>query len=341
MKHFTSLTAELMQRTLNVAQASRRRGCGRRDACATLFGERPPLLSFLLMAFALGLSGCATQTVAESKADAWSVWQTKRHESIAGTNGWATLVGLLWLHEGTNTLGSDPASELRLPAGRAPRRVGTVIRAGHSARFVAATAIEAAVDGKPTAETALQSDAEGAEPTVLTLGALRIIVLQRGERLGLRVKDPKAPTRLHFLGLDYFPHDPKWRIAGRFVPAAPPRKLRISDVTGAVNEEVSPGTLVFTVNGREHRLDALDDDETHDLFVIFRDRTAGKTTYGAGRFLHVDKPGADGRVVIDFNYAYNPPCAFTPFATCPIPPKQNWLPIPVAAGEKKYRGGHE
>lgn len=297
--------------------------------------------AILLAAVTFRLAECAAQTADASKNDAWTAWQAKRHKSVAGTNGWATLVGLLWLHEGTNTLGGDPASELRLPAGRAPGVVGTVIRTGRTARFVAAPGIQAAVDGRPATEATLKSDADGAEPSVLTLGPLRIIVLQRGERLGLRVKDPEAPTRVHFLGLDYFPHDPKWRLTGRFEPAATPRKLRISDVTGAVNEEVSPGTLVFTVNGREHRLDALNDNETHDLFVIFRDRTAGKTTYGAGRFLHVDLPGADGRVVIDFNYAYNPPCAFTPFATCPIPPKQNWLPIPVAAGEKKYRGGHE
>ncbi|HTH50222.1 MAG TPA: DUF1684 domain-containing protein [Candidatus Limnocylindria bacterium] len=117
--------------------------------------------------------------------------------------------------------------------------------------------------------------------------------------------------------------------------------MKIADVTGRLKEEPCPGTLVFTVDGQEHRLDVLDDDESHDLWAVFRDRTAGQTTYGGGRFLHVALPGPDNRVVLDFNYAYSPPCAFTPFATCPLPPRQNWLPIAVPAGEKKYRGGHE
>jgi len=154
------------------------------------------------------------------------------------------------------------------------------------------------------------------------------------------VWDPDAPTRRHFQRLDYFAHDPRWRVDGHWEPAPDAHVLAIQEVTGRVCDESSPGTVVFSVDGHEQRLAALEDLETHDLFILFRDATAGKTTYGPGRFLHAAKPGPDGRLVIDFNYAYNPPCAFTPFATCPIPPRQNWLSLPIKAGEKRYRGGH-
>ena len=290
------------------------------------------------------LTACsATRPAGDGTPAEWRAWQARRHESIAGTNGWATLVGLLWLHEGTNTLGGGTGNDLRLPADRAPKTVGWMIRTGPQVRFVAAPGVTAAVDGKPETEAALRSDADGAEPepSLLTVGSLRLFVLQRSERMALRVKDPEAPTRRHFLGLDYFPYDPHWQIEGRLEAAPAGHSLKITDVTGRVKDEPSPGTLVFQVEGQEYRLDALDDDETHDLWVVFRDATAAKTTYGGGRFLHVPKPGADHRVVIDFNYAYSPPCAFTPFATCPLPPRQNWLPLAVRAGEMKYRGGHE
>ncbi len=273
----------------------------------------------------------------------WNDFKAKRLKSIGGTNGWTSLVGLLWIHEGTNTLGSDPASDLRLPEGRAPRVAGLVIRTGTQVRFIPAPGVTATLDGAPVTDAMLRSDGDGTEPepAVLMLGALRIITLQRSERMALRVKDPEAPTRRHFVGLDYYPYDPRWRLEGRFEPATAYHTLKITDVTGRVKAEPSPGTIVFTVDGQEQRLEVLDDDETYDLWAVFRDQTAGKTTYGGGRFLHVDKPGADNRVVIDFNYAYSPPCAFTSFATCPLPPRQNWLRIPVPAGELKYRGGHE
>lgn len=301
-------------------------------------------LLLVLGAAALLFTACSAVRSADSAATAeWREWRAKRLESIAGTNGWATLVGLLWLHEGTNTLGSDPANDLRLPIGRAPKVAGIIIRSGTQARFVAAPGLNATLDGKPVTDAVLRSDADGIElePSVLTLGPLHIIVLQRSARMALRVKDPEAPTHRHFLGLDYYPYNPNWRIEGRLEPAPPLRTLKITDVTGRVRGEPSPGTLVFTVGGQEHRLEALDDDETHDLWVVFRDATAAKTTYTGGRFLHVAKPGADHRVVLDFNYAYSPPCAFTLFATCPIPPRQNWLRFAVPAGEKEYRGGHE
>ena len=267
-------------------------------------------------------------------------WQQKRAKSIGGTNGWSSLAGLLRLHEGTNTLGASPGNEIRLPAGHAPDSVGLIVREGYRARFIAAAPGLATIKGKPVTTTRLKSDEGGAKPTILNVGQLNITVIKRGERFGLRVRDPEAPTRLQFAGLDYFPYDPAWRLEGRLEKSKTPKTLLIGDVTGVSASEKSPGVAVFRVAGQEYRLDTLEDDETHDLFIIFRDRTSGDTTYPGGRFVHAAMPGRDGKIVVDFNYAYTPPCAFTHYATCPIPPRQNTLPIAIEAGEKKYRGSH-
>lgn len=269
----------------------------------------------------------------------WTAWQAKRHESIAGTNGWATLVGLHWLQEGANTAGSAPTNDVVFPEGRAPGAAGVFVRSGKAVQFIAAPGVTGRLEGQATTLAALRSDAAG-EPAVLELGGLRMFVIVRGERVGLRVKDPLAPTRQHFRGLDYFAYDARLRVEARFEPYQPPKRIPFADVTGATTEEAVPGALVFSLAGQELRLDALADAEAGDLFLLFRDATSGKSTYGSGRYLHVPLPDAQGRVPLDFNFAYNPPCAFTGFATCQLPPRQNWLPIALPVGEKEYAGGH-
>jgi uncharacterized protein (DUF1684 family) len=178
------------------------------------------------------------------------------------------------------------------------------------------------------------------KPTVLQIGQLSVIVIERGERIGLRVRDPEGPARTRFRGLTYFGYDPAWRIAGGFEPAREVKKIGVQDVTGGTQEFVAPGAIVFAHAGEEHRLVVVEEPGEDDYFVIFHDLTAGDSTYPAGRFLYVAKPDANGHVVIDFNRAYTPPCAFTPFATCPLPPRQNWLPFAVRAGERKPAGHH-
>jgi hypothetical protein len=198
------------------------------------------------------------------------------------------------------------------------------------------------VDGKSGTAFHLISDTPG-PPSLIEIHGLRMVLIQRGEngeRLGLRLKDPNTSARQHFLGLDYFPYNPAWRLSARFEPHPSPQTRRFSDVTGGIELMTSPGTLVFNVQGKEFRLDAVEDTEEKDLFILFRDQTSGHSTYGSGRFVHAPMPDADGKVLLDFNFAYNPPCAFTPYATCPIPPRQNALPIPIEAGERRYRGGH-
>ncbi|HTH49848.1 MAG TPA: hypothetical protein VMB21_20210, partial [Candidatus Limnocylindria bacterium] len=188
---------------------------------------RPRFAALTVGIAALLFSACSsfrpttTATATAADLDKWHDWRAERLASLAGTNGWTSLVGLLWLQEGTNTLGSDPASDLRLPAGRAPLAAGLVIRTGTQVRYLPAPGVTATLDGAPVTDAMLRSDGDGTEPepAVLALGSVRLITLQRSERMALRVKDSEAPTRRHFLGLDYYPYDPHWRIEGRFEPA--------------------------------------------------------------------------------------------------------------------------
>lgn len=263
----------------------------------------------------------------------WEEWKASRRESIGGTNGWSTVVGLAWLEEGTNIVGSASGSRVPLPKGRAPAVAGRLLRSGDRVEFEAAPEVEARVGGRVVTRTLLLADEPG-PPTRLEIGPLALTLIRRGERLGIRTRDPGSPARAAFKGLEYFPPSDAWRLEGRFEPLTNAPPLRITDVTGATKEEKSPGSVRFLVGGREYHLAVLEDAETNDFFILFRDGTSGKSTYPTGRFLHAAHPDPSGRVWLDFNRAYNPPCAFTSYATCPLPPRVNWLPFPVEAGEK-------
>jgi uncharacterized protein (DUF1684 family) len=250
-------------------------------------------------------------------------WQTERSARLQREDGWLSLVGLHWLPEGD----SEP-----IPGVKLVRRAGVV---------ALNTSQGMTIDGKPVnAPIQLIDDSSEKGPTVVQMGTKRFQVIKRGERYGLRVKDSQADTRTHFQGLDYYPIDPKWRVEARFEPYNPPKKIPITDITGMTADNPSPGALVFTVDGKEYRLDPILEEGEKDYFIIFRDATSKDETYQAGRYLYASPAGPDGKVIVDFNKAYNPPCTFTPFATCPLPPQQNRLPIRIEAGEKKYRGGH-
>ena len=287
-----------------------------------------PLPLLLAPVVILTGSGCRSDRHANQE---WLEWRLKRHESVAGTNGWTTIVARHWLKEGPNTAGSSPTNQLVLPPG-APAMIGTFSREGRVVRFDPASGITATIEGRPIATTQLSSDASNA-PTRLLIGSLTFVVIERGERIGVRVRDPDAPTRKQFRGLKCFPYDERWTIAGRFESFPSRQTMRVDDITGGKQDLLSPGVVRFEYGGKVIRLQVVEEPGEEDLFVIFRDQTAGASTYGSGRFLYVPRPGPDGRVVIDFNRAYTPPCAFTKFATCPLPPRQNWLPFAVPAGE--------
>jgi uncharacterized protein (DUF1684 family) len=257
-------------------------------------------------------------------------WQKKRAERLQAEDGWLSLVGLHWLNEGENPVdiphpGTAPAGKLVLKSGVATLE----------------PAIPMMIDGKLIkGPVTLLDDTQKNGPTIVQAGTVRFQVIKRGPRYALRVKDSQAETRTHFKGLEYFPIDPKWRIEARFEPYKPMKKIPIVDVTGRTEDSDSPGALVFTVDGKEYRIDPVLEEGSPDLFIIFRDATSKDATYPAGRYLYAKKPGVDGKVIVDFNKAYNPPCSFTPYATCPLPPLQNRLPFRIEAGEKKYAGHH-
>ncbi len=173
-------------------------------------------------------------------------------------------------------------------------------------------------------------------------GRLSWNVIKRGDRYAIRLRDSAHPNRTNFKGIERYPVDPAWRVRAKFSAYEPAKKLKIVNVLGMVEEQPSPGALVFSLSGKEYRLDVLDEGAKIPWFVIIADETSGEETYGGGRFLYVARADSSGETVIDFNKAYNPPCSFTPYATCPLPPEQNRLPLAVRAGEKRYKGeaGH-
>jgi len=261
-------------------------------------------------------------------------WRQRRVERLTAPDGWLSVVGLFWLEDGENAVGSAPGSRVALPA-RAPARVGTIRLESGRAEFRPAPGAAVTVDGKPAVgEVALKSDADGG-PTVVAAGGVSFYPISRQGRLAIRVKDPESEARRAFRGLAYFPVDPSWRIEARVEENTAAKPISVPNVLGTDTSERSPGTLVFERGGATYRLTPVLEEGESDWFVIFGDATNGRDTYGAGRFLYV-APAKDGRTVIDFNKAYNPPCVFTDYATCPLPPPQNRLPIRVEAGEKEY-----
>ena len=272
----------------------------------------------------------AQSPAATSEQDRIAAWRTSRVTELTADDGWLTLVGLHWLHDGVNRAGSAPDADLPLPPA-APASLGTFTLIGGHVTFAASTGVTVTVDGNPFTSGELALD-----KTVLTSGSLRMLVIQRGPRIGLRVRDLANPARLEFKGVEAFPIDEGARVEARFEPFNPRKQVPIVNVLGDVIDTPSPGRLIFRLHDAEYAVDALIDDPAEpDLFVMFRDRTNGSSTYPAGRYLHVPLP-VGGKTTIDFNQAYNPPCAFTAFATCPLPPKQNWLKTAVEAGEKNY-----
>jgi uncharacterized protein (DUF1684 family) len=278
------------------------------------------------------------KTTGAAYAEEVEQWKAKRLASLKGDDGWLSLVGLHWLKEGENKIGSDPSSDVPLPEGKAPRAAGSLFLNNGKVRIEARPRSGITSEGRPFTSLDLTSDADG-KPTVLKLGALTFHVIKRGDRLGVRVKDTDAPTRTNFSGLEYFPTDERWRVDARFEPHNPPVTIPITNVLGMEEDDPSPGAIVFDIDGKTYRLDALTEEGEEQFFVIFADQTSGKETYGAGRYLYAGPPDSQGRLLIDFNEAYSPPCAFTKYATCPLPPEQNKLPVRVEAGEK-FAGHH-
>jgi uncharacterized protein (DUF1684 family) len=289
------------------------------------------------IAMAAGLLGPGTAAEDRAYRDEIESWRRAREARLTADGGWLTVAGLFWLKEGENTFGSDAGNDFVLPR-TAPARSGRfTLREGQVAVALEPSAA-ATIGGRPAAAGPLRSDASG-EPDVVVMGRLSMAVIERGGRLAIRLRDLDRAERRAFEGLDWFPVDESYRVRARFEPYDRPKMIPVPNVLGTTEAMPSPGQAVFTRDGVEHRLDGVfETKDAQELFFIFGDATNGKETYAAGRFFYSALPEG-GQVLLDFNKAYNPPCVFTPYATCPLPPKGNQLALRVTAGERRY-GGH-
>jgi len=268
-------------------------------------------------------------------------FRTQRAKGLTAPEGWFSLVALHWLKPGDTTVGSAVGNALHLD--HVPGHLATFRLANNTVTLVAPAGgfpAGTTLDGKPATATTLSYD--GDHPSEIRNGGVLIIVIKRSDRLYLRVKDAQAPTRTGFHGLNWYAPDQHYVVTAKWTPYDPPRPLTVPNIIGLTETDPSPGVAEFTLNGQTLRLQpVIEDPEAKQLFFMLRDTTSKTTTYGAGRFLYTQYPsnGLDkpGTVVLDFNRTQNPPCAYTAFATCPLPPQQNRLNIAIPAGEKRYR----
>lgn len=277
-----------------------------------------------------------SMTIDDQRAVEVDNWRAQRVARLKEPYGWLSLVGLHWLKEGVNSVGSAKDNDIVLAVG--PAKLGKATLNGGQVTFTLESAAVASLGGSETATSGVLRDDSSPRPTIVSFGTAQFYLIDRDGKKALRVKDSAAPTRKNFVGIDYFPTNASWRVEAKWEAFNPPKELEVPNVLGNVEKYKVPGKAVFKHGGKEYEVQpVLETADAKELFLIFADKTSGKETYGAGRFLYADLP-KDGKIVLDFNRAYNPPCAFTPYATCPLAPPENKLKVRVEAGEKKYRG---
>ena len=288
---------------------------------------------------AMAAAAEAARKVDAAFASEQQAWRDQRSADLTKPEGWTSLIGLHWIDPGAHYLGSDADNGIRMAMG--PAHLGMIDLKNGKLRFVPERGVAVMLDGEPlTRGATVRADDDAAGPGKLGFdhGKGIATVIKRGERYALRVKHADAPTRIGFKGIAYWPAEAGWRLSGKFVPHPPGRTLAIANIIGTIDDVPNPGAVEFERDGKTHRLEALDQGG-EGLFLVFADRTSGHGSYGAGRYLDAPKPDAQSRVTLDFNRAYNPPCAFTPFATCLLPPAENRLDLVIDAGEKTYHPG--
>jgi uncharacterized protein (DUF1684 family) len=302
---------------------------------------------------AAGAQAAADTHAADANQAEWTQWQqelgawrAEREKQIAAPDGWLTLAGLEWLKPGINSIGSSADNQIRLQAGT-PERLGLLTVSGKTPSSEIVQLLAPAggfpagltMDGKPAREGPLVVD--NAKPSAIGWQNLTMVVLRRGDRFVLRIKDAHAPALTDFRGLQWYAPNPEYLVAARWTPFTPARIEKIPTVLGTTLDLPAPGVADFTLDGKSMRLEpVLEDPSGKTLFFILRDQTSTTTTYGGGRFLHAGLPdhGLDqpGTLFLDFNRLENPPCAYTIYATCPLPPEQNRLAVALEAGERRY-----
>lgn len=264
-------------------------------------------------------------------------WHAKRIENLKKETGWLNLVGLFWLEDGKNKIGSDKSMDIIFPEGKADDYIGTIIKSGEYLTFITNPASENFSESKRVKTIALQSDNEE-NTTYLTHKTLKWHIIKRGDRYGIRLKDLEAELLTTFKGIERYPVSLDWKIEAETIPYDTPKQIIIPSIIGTKDTVLVENYIQFVFNGNAYKLDP--QTSGNRFFIIFADETNGKETYGAGRFLYVDGPdSSSNKFTLDFNKAYNPPCAFTEYATCPLPPKDNYLKLEIEAGEKNW-GNH-
>lgn len=293
-----------------------------------------PFRIFLLLIFS-GLFSCQSNTDKFNEADyikSVQEWQQQRLERLKSEYGWLNLVGLYWLKEGQNPFGSNEANNIIFPE-KAPDFIGTIILYKGNLSISVNEDVSVYVNDSLTIKHDIKTDIED-NTTIFRMGSFRWHIIKRGDRYGIRLRDLESPLIEQLTELPSFPVDPNWRIEAKFERFDSPKEIAVPNVLGDVEFEKCYGLLKFQVEEKEYSLMPLGDGINSKLFLIFADETSAEETYGAGRFLSVEKPDKSGKTYIDFNKATNPPCAFTEFATCPLPPGENILPVKILAGEK-------
>lgn len=262
-------------------------------------------------------------------------YRVERESTLKSDAGWLVVAGLHWLKPGSTTIGAATANGFVLPQGKSPARAGTFHFDGKVVSLKVSPSSGIQVNGKAFTKGTLKDDSHAQDPDLVTLGGLTLTVIERGGKIGLRLKDKSSKYRQSFTHCSWYPVKPDYNVQGKFFPYPSPKKLRVPTVIdGVVEEHESPGEIEFALGGGTHRAQVISAGPGK-LWLIFRDLSSGKTTYPAGRFLYGELR-KDNTVSFDFNKAYNPPCAFTPYATCPLPPRQNLLKVAIEAGELNY-----
>jgi hypothetical protein len=292
---------------------------------------------FLVLAFLFAF--CSTKkTLTREEQEGYeselNAWHAKRIEEVKAPNGWLNLVGLYWLHPGINSFGSDPKNDIVFPTDKLAASAGYFFLKDSAVTITVNKNVAITSKGKPVTSLVIFHP-DSLKPVLLEAGSLRWNIIKRGSKYGIRLRDEESPLVKDFKGVDRFPVDPSFRVEATFEKSDSTKTIDITNVIGQTTAQRSPGRLIFKLNESEFRLDALEGNKD-EFFVLFGDATSGKETYGGGRFLYVKRPDAGGKTIVDFNKAYNPPCVFTPYATCPLPPHQNILSIEVKVGEKSY-----
>jgi uncharacterized protein len=314
-----------------------------------LFAAPFVMVVVMVMVMAIAISWPSLAAAADDQSG-WQrdliSWRAQRAANLKAPEGWLSLIALGWLKEGDNSFGSADDNRIQIN-GKAPAHIAIVHLEKGSLRLLPPTGgfpKDLMLDGKPATESgkepALQPD-DADNPSKLTIGTFTIIVIHRDDQFALRVKDLNAPTRTAFHGLRWYEPNAAYRIHARWIPYNPPKVLDIPTILGTTTHMPAPGVAEFTLDGKVLRLEpVLEDPKSTDLFFIMRDATSKTTTYGAGRFLYTGFPdhglNQPGEILLDFNRLVNPPCAFTAYATCPLPPPQNRLTVAIPAGEQRY-----